>query len=312
MIENSEGNGYGATDPPPTPKRTLNEVYETIGMGRFQYLMYTLIGLVGYSDYAELALLSVLMPAIRCEWGLTNYFEAAITLSVFVGYAVSSGLFGKVGDMYGRKPLVLTANILLLVSAVGTALAPNKWVFLAGRTLTGCCIGVTFSSMICYGTEYAEGKYRAFGVYVLILTCFIGGAAVNILAYLLLNTIGWRWFILVVSIPIIPALVLTAILPESPRYLCVSGKVDELNKLLEECASVSKKIVSFAPTLTDRVSELTRREGERKSVIASVAALADKVQADKVSRSAYESQESAVLSKLYTAQSNIEDALAVL
>ena len=48
-------------------------------------------------------------------------------------------------------------------------------------------------------------------------------------------------------------------------------------QLLDECASVSKKIVSFAPTLTDRVGELTRREGERKSVIASVAALAEKV-----------------------------------
>eukprot|EP00116_Pleurobrachia_bachei_P004963 sb/3465225/ len=238
VVEHSEG--YGATDPSSTPpKRTLNEVYEDIGMGRFQYLIYTLVALLGYSDYAEITLITVMMPVIRCEWGLTSYFEAVITVSVFAGYAVCSGLFGKLGDVYGRKPVVLSTTTLLLISALLSAMAPNKWVFLVGRTFTGCCIGVKFSSMVCYATEYAESKYRAAGIYVLMLTCFIGCAAVNVLAYFLLNAIGWRWFIVVVSIPIIPALVLTVALPESPRYLCVSGKIEELNKALGFMARVN-------------------------------------------------------------------------
>eukprot|EP00116_Pleurobrachia_bachei_P004544 sb/3464806/ len=239
VVEQSAG--YGATDHASStkPKRTLNEVYETIGMGRFQYLSYTLVALEGYSDYAELTLITVMMPAIRCEWGLTSYFEAVITVSVFAGYAVCAGFFGKVGDVYGRKPVVLSATILLLISALLSATAPNKWVFLVGRTATGCCVGVKFSSIVCYATEYAESKYRAAGISVLMLACFVGCAAVNVLAYFLLNAIGWRWFILVVSIPIIPALVLTAALPESPRYLCVSGKVVELNKALGFMARVN-------------------------------------------------------------------------
>ena len=85
---------------------------------------------------------------------------------------------------------------------------------------------------MCYATEYAESKFRAVGIYVLILACFVGCAAVNVLAFFLLNAIGWRWFIVVVSLPIIPALILTAILPESPRYLCVSGKDEQLKKAL--------------------------------------------------------------------------------
>eukprot|EP00116_Pleurobrachia_bachei_P003743 sb/3464005/ len=216
--------GYGATDPASstTPKRTLNEVYETIGMGRFQYLLYTLVALEGYLDFAELTLITVMMPAIRCEWGLTSYFEAAITVSVFAGYAVCAGFFGKIGDVYGRKPVVLSATILLLISALLSATAPNKWVFLS----------VSLRNI-------AESKYRAAGISVLMLACFVGCAAVNVLAYFLLNAIGWRWFILVVSIQIIPALVLTAAFPESPRYLCVSGKVVELNKALEYMARVN-------------------------------------------------------------------------
>eukprot|EP00116_Pleurobrachia_bachei_P004369 sb/3464631/ len=126
-----------------------------------------------------------------------------------------------------------------MVGILASAMAPNKWVFLAARTLTGACIGVNYGPTTLYATEFAESKYRVVGMAVMVMSAFSSSATVNLLAYFLLNTIGWRWFILVVSIPIIPALVLTAILPESPRYLCVSGKVDELKKALSFMARLN-------------------------------------------------------------------------
>ena len=38
-----------------------------------------------------------------------------------------------------------------------------------------------------------------------------------------------------------------------------------------------KKIVSLSPSLADRVAEFNRREGERKSLLASISSLAEKV-----------------------------------
>ena len=63
--------------------KELNEIYEEIGLGPAQYLYWTLVGLVSYSDYAELTLLAVILPSLRCDWELSSTFEAAITISMF-------------------------------------------------------------------------------------------------------------------------------------------------------------------------------------------------------------------------------------
>ena len=83
--------------------KELNEIYEEIGLGPAQYLYWTLVGLVSYSDYAELTLLAVILPSLRCEWELSSTFEAAITISMFGSYAVFAILFGQVADKYGRN-----------------------------------------------------------------------------------------------------------------------------------------------------------------------------------------------------------------
>lgn len=86
----------------------------------------------------------------------------------------------------------------------------------------------------------------------------------------------------------------------------------QYKQLMEDTAAISKKIVQFAPTLSDKVSEVTRREGERKAILANVTALADKVVNDKISKNVCTDQETNLLAKLYSAQSNIDDALAAL
>ena len=80
---------YGSTSQASDEKLLeLNEIYEVIGLGPAQFLYWTLVILVTYSDYAELTLLAVIIPSLRCEWGLTAGFEATITISMYGSYAL--------------------------------------------------------------------------------------------------------------------------------------------------------------------------------------------------------------------------------
>ena len=45
---------YGTVD---GAERSLDDVFEEIGVGRAQYLYWTMIGLIAYSDYAELSVI---------------------------------------------------------------------------------------------------------------------------------------------------------------------------------------------------------------------------------------------------------------
>ena len=219
---------YGSTSKTSEKKiMKLNEVYEMIGLGPSQYLYWLLTGLLAYSDYVELIILSVILPSLRCEWDLTSSYETAVTVSVYGSYALFAVLIGPVADKYGRKTVTKWSTLFLLLAAIVGAASPNKWVFLVTRLLTGACIGINLSCIICYGTEFAESRYRVYGITVLLLSSALGIMLVSGVAFLALEKVGWRWFIIIASLPAVPALVLMLVLPDSPRFFSVSGKQDE-------------------------------------------------------------------------------------
>ena len=147
---------YGSTSQPSDKFVNLDEIYTMIGFGKSQYLYYLLVALVAYSDYAEIMVLSVILPSLRCEWDLTPALETAITISVYGSYAVFAVLFGRVADRYGRKAVIKWSTLALVLAAIGGAAAPNKWLFLVTRLVTGASIGVNLTCIVCYSTEFAE------------------------------------------------------------------------------------------------------------------------------------------------------------
>jgi hypothetical protein len=59
------------------------------GLGPAQYIFWAISFLIAYSDYAELTLIAIIIPYVRCEWNLSKEFEATITISIFLIYAAS-------------------------------------------------------------------------------------------------------------------------------------------------------------------------------------------------------------------------------
>jgi len=110
------------------------------------------------------------------------------------------------------------------------------------------------------------------------------------------------------------ALLAAAKVKKDSKQLKTSKKELELlyKQICDSISAVSKKILASAPNLADKVAEVSRREGERRSILASINSLAEQVVGDKVSKNVCSTQESSLTSKLYTAQCNIEDALAAL
>ena len=223
--------------------KELNEIYEEIGFGPAQYLYWVLAGLVSYSDFAELTLMAVILPVLRCEWGLSSTFETAIVVSMFASYAICAMTFGRVADIYGRKTVLQWSILTLLLAAIGGAFSPNKWVFFATRLVTGACVGINLSCIACYSTEFSESKYRAYGMLNFSLSASVGIVAVSGEAFLFLSLLGWRWLIIIVSLPAVPALILLLVLPESPRYLCASGQQEKAMQAVRFMAKLNGKII---------------------------------------------------------------------
>lgn len=67
------------------------------------------------ADSMEMTILSVLGPALHCDWGITRYQQALTTTIVFLGMMLSSTFWGQLSDRYGRKPVThLSFHLFLL------------------------------------------------------------------------------------------------------------------------------------------------------------------------------------------------------
>lgn len=54
-------------------------------------------------------------------------------------------------------------------------------------------------------------------------------------------TLGWRWLLVLSSVPSFIVLVFYAIIPESPRYLCMKGRTSEAHQILEKGSILNRK-----------------------------------------------------------------------
>lgn len=84
---------------------TVTQAVNALGFGWFQVKLSLCVGLCWMADSMEMTILSVLGPALHCDWGISRYQQALVTTVVFLGMMLSSTFWGKLSDRYGRKPV---------------------------------------------------------------------------------------------------------------------------------------------------------------------------------------------------------------
>ena len=251
--------GYGTVQP---NQLELSECYDRMGLGKAQIFLWGALSWVAYSDMSDILILSILMPYLNCEWGLSVWYKAVLNCSVLFFYATSGMVFGKLSDKYGRRSTLTVTVIVMLIGSLASALATNKWQFLALRIIMGICKGANRPIIVVFSSEVVESQYRLIGPSIMIFVYKAGMLTAAILAFVFLNWVGWRWFIVIVSLPIIPALILLRLMPESPRFLCVSGAQKEANAAVKKMAVWNEK----SHTLPDELVIVVHQDQQRGQI----------------------------------------------
>ncbi|KAL4972627.1 major facilitator superfamily domain-containing protein [Aspergillus desertorum] len=124
-----------------------------------------------------------------------NRLQGAAWLSTgyTLGVCVAQPMYGKLSDIYGRKPLLLWSYFFLALGCVVCGLATDMWVVILGRALSGIGgAGVMTMSAIIITDIVAKREvatWRAIVNLSMTLGRSIGGPVGGVLT----DTIGWRW-----------------------------------------------------------------------------------------------------------------------
>ncbi|XP_053711345.1 synaptic vesicle 2-related protein-like [Synchiropus splendidus] len=229
---------------------TLDEALDAIGFGSFQWKMFFLTGLSWIADAMEMMILSVLGPQLHCEWRLEGYQVAAITSVVFCGMGISSPLWGKLTDKFGRKMGLTLAMSWSFLYSLLTAIAPRYGWLLFLRFLVGVGIGGAPQSVTLY-SEFLPSKVRGMSIMLFGVFWAIGALLQVLLALWIMPVLGWRWLLGLSASPMALFLCLSYWLPESPRFDMLMGRREKALKTLANMAKDNGKempeghIVSF-------------------------------------------------------------------
>ena len=185
--------------------------------------------LAGFIFGFDTVVISGANEPIKKLWDTSPLFHGIFIMSMALWGTVAGALTGGIpAERFGRKKTLFWVGIFFAVSAIGTALAPNPYIFSFFRFIGGLGIGVSSVVAPTYISEISTPSTRGrltamyqFNIVFGILIAFISN-------YLLQGVGGendWRWMLGVLGIPsIIYTLMVTGV-PESPRWL-VSVKND--------------------------------------------------------------------------------------
>src|SRR3954451_17158093 len=155
-----------------------------------------------------------------------------------LGEVAGALLFGRLTDTLGRKKMFTMTLMVYLVGAALAGLAPNMWIFLVCRFISGMGIGGEYSAVNSAIDELIPGKHRG-RVDLAINGTYWAGAALGAAASsFLLDTdrfaedIGWRIAFFIGPVIGLGIIYLRRHIPESPRWMVIHGKPDKAEEVV--------------------------------------------------------------------------------
>jgi EmrB/QacA subfamily drug resistance transporter len=177
-------------------RRTLIPVFGALMLGMFLAAL-------------DQTIVSTALPTIVGDLGGLNHLSWVVT-SYLLATTASTPLYGKLGDMYGRKPVFLAAILIFLAGSMLSGLSQSMTELIAFRALQGMGAGglmVGAQAIIADIVPPRErGKYMG-----LIGSVFaIASVAGPLLGGFLVESLDWRW-VFYVNMPIGAVAVLVVI-----------------------------------------------------------------------------------------------------
>jgi AAHS family 4-hydroxybenzoate transporter-like MFS transporter len=221
MMAISEAQGGGAPV-------DVAEFIDQQPVGRFQLKLLSLCAAVLFLDGFDTQAIGYVAPALAKEWGLTRAALGPVFSAGLFGLMIGALLFGPLADRVGRKKIIIFSTLAFGLGALVTAFVHDVNALLAIRFLTGLGLGGAMPNAVAMTSEFNPRRRRATMVMIMFCGFSVGAALGGLLAAALIPQFGWRSVFVVGGVaPLLLAPILALSLPESVRFLALTGRAND-------------------------------------------------------------------------------------
>ena len=242
--------------------------------GRFLTKLTVIATLGGLLFGYDTGVISGALLYMKDDLGLSAFGEATVVSSLLFPGAAFGALFGgRVADRIGRKRTLLVCAGLFLVGAVGCAVAPNVQIMVAARIILGLGVGAAAVTCPLYLAEMAPADRRGRMVTINELMIVTGQMLAFATNALLDRLIGdahvWRIMLAVAAVPAIALLVGMLVLPDSPRWYALQGRLADTRNVLSRSRTPLHADAEYA-VIVEHASHMLKTRSTPFSVIRDV------------------------------------------
>ena len=183
------------------------------------------------------------VDAVQGQFDLSASLTGFAVASALLGCAVGAYVAGRIADRWGRIPAMIVGAVLFLASALGCGFAFGVWDLVFWRLIGGLGIGIASVIAPAYIAEISPKHMRGRLASLQQLAITVGIFAALLSDALFANGAGgageefwfgleaWRWMFLAGALPAVVYGVIAFLLPESPRFLVLKERDDEVRSI---------------------------------------------------------------------------------
>ncbi|MEM7120199.1 MAG: MFS transporter [Pseudomonadota bacterium] len=137
---------------------------------------------------------SVALPSIGRELGTSTSTLAWVINAFMLGLVGTLVVGGRLGDLLGRRRMLLAGLLTFTASSILCGLAPSAVWLIVGRAIQGAAAGFLFSNSLSIATNAFPSDKRHVAVSFWAGIGTVGSAVGPFVGGLLTDELSWRWF----------------------------------------------------------------------------------------------------------------------
>ncbi len=189
---------------------------------------------------------------------VTPAAAGALGSYALVGVLVGALLAGALGDIVGRRKVMLAGYAWFAVFMIFTALATNTTIFGLGRFLTGIGVGALVGTTGALVAEFAPPGKKNLCNAITYSGVPFGSLLAALLGILLQESIGWRGLFWIGALPLVTLLPLAYFkMPESVAWLVSRGRIAQAQQVSARTGMPMPDHLPATPATTTTVTTAT-------------------------------------------------------
>ncbi|PWC84630.1 4-hydroxybenzoate transporter [Azospirillum sp. TSH100] len=203
--------------------------------------------LVVLLDGYDTAAIAYIAPSLLTEWGLQRPDLAPVLSAALFGLVFGSLVAGPVSDRVGRRPVLITAVLVMGAACLASAFSGDLTTLIAWRFVTGIALGAAMPTALTLVSEYCPARCRSLTTNLVFCGFPVGAALGGFMAAWIIPAHGWRSVLLVGgAAPLLLLLFLVLWLPESARFAVIRAKpVERIRRLLQPIGASAADATRF-------------------------------------------------------------------